>query len=385
MVAVLAILDGASEPLGGRPTSLERARTPTLDRLAAEGGLSRQRTVPEGLPAGSESAIPTLLGARLGAPLDRGMVEAAAHEICVAAGQRAWRVDVTGEGGERAPPGAALARVAWLTPRLPLHTVRVTSGHRLLVVGPPPLPELLVREGGLCVRYGGLRVRPEGGLRVWPEGGLPERTLDGETAVIAARGAAAGIARLMGARAIVPAGTTGGPDSDLAAKARRACEEIERGRRRVVVHVGAADEAAHARDAAGKVAALERIDRELLAPLADAVARAGGTLRVCPDHACDPRTGAHDASPVPCLDWPAPAAGGGPARAGQWLAEETEGASESSLGPRRPARLTERAVVSLPIQPPQAAPAWMEQGRAPGWEAGDSPMGEVVTVAGALA
>jgi 2,3-bisphosphoglycerate-independent phosphoglycerate mutase len=77
--------------------------------------------------------------------------------------------------------------------------------------------------------------------------------------------------------------------------------------RRVVVHVGAPDEAAHARDADAKVAAIERADRELLAPLADAVRAAGGTLRVCPDHGCDPRTGRHDADPVPCLTWPASA------------------------------------------------------------------------------
>ena len=56
------ILDGASEPLGEEPTSLERARTPVLDGLAAEGSVIRLRTVARGLPAGSESAIPALLG-----------------------------------------------------------------------------------------------------------------------------------------------------------------------------------------------------------------------------------------------------------------------------------------------------------------------------------
>ena len=45
MVAALVILDGASEPLGPAPTSLERAGTPALDALGREGGLSRVRTV----------------------------------------------------------------------------------------------------------------------------------------------------------------------------------------------------------------------------------------------------------------------------------------------------------------------------------------------------
>ena len=72
------------------------------------------------------------------------------------------------------------------------------------------------------------------------------------------------------------------------------------------MHVGAADEAAHRRDAAAKVAALERIDAELVAPLARAVREADGSLAVCPDHGCDPLTGAHDdrPGPVPALAGP---------------------------------------------------------------------------------
>ena len=80
MVAVLAILDGASEPVGyGEPTSLELARTLALDRLAREGVLARVRTIAPGLSAGSEAAIPTLLGWVPRAPVDRRALDAAAH------------------------------------------------------------------------------------------------------------------------------------------------------------------------------------------------------------------------------------------------------------------------------------------------------------------
>ena len=79
MVAVLVILDGASEPLrGGEPSSLELAATPALDALAREGRLSRLRTVAPGLPAGSECAIPALLGWTPPARVDRAAIEAAA-------------------------------------------------------------------------------------------------------------------------------------------------------------------------------------------------------------------------------------------------------------------------------------------------------------------
>jgi 2,3-bisphosphoglycerate-independent phosphoglycerate mutase len=310
VVAVLVILDGASEP--GASTSLERARTPTLDALCASGRLSRVRTVAPWLPAGSESAIPALLGWVPAAAVDRGMVEAAAHGVPLACGERALRVDVLDrEGGGRAGVAATARAAAQLQTMLRRHRVHRLAGHRLLVVGPkerrlsgPGDPEVVAH------------------LRWWAEGVVPPRVLDPSTAVIAARGAAAGVARLMGARVVVPEGATGDARTDLSAKAAAALDAIRGGAGRVVVHVAAPDEAAHERDAHAKVAAIERIDRELLAPLAAATRRAGATLRVTPDHGCDPATGEHDADPVPCLDWPGSGAN---------------------------ARLTERAVASLPV------------------------------------
>lgn len=284
MVDALVILDGASEPPGPVPTSLERARTPVLDGLAAEGVVTRLRTVPAGLPAGSETAIPALLGWTPGAPVDRGALEAAARDIAVPDGERAWRVDVLDDGGGRAGEAEAVVAAAELARRAPRHSVRHLSGHRLLVCGATPPP-----------------AAP--GLRTWPPGAVPPPVLDPSTIVVAAPGAAAGAARLMGARVVVPDGATGGTDTDMAAKATDAAAAIAAGASRVVVHVGAPDEAAHGRDADAKVAAIERADRELVAPVAEAVRAAGGRLRVCPDHGCDPRTGEHDGSPVPCLVW----------------------------------------------------------------------------------
>jgi 2,3-bisphosphoglycerate-independent phosphoglycerate mutase len=104
---------------------------------------------------------------------------------------------------------------------------------------------------------------------------------------------------------VTPAGATGTPNTDLRAKATAAIAAIDDRARRVLVHVSAPDEAAHERDPAAKVAAIERIDAELIEPIAEAVGRAGGSLAVCPDHGCDPSTGEHDDHPVPCLRWPA--------------------------------------------------------------------------------
>jgi 2,3-bisphosphoglycerate-independent phosphoglycerate mutase len=306
VVAVLVILDGASEPLGPESTSLERARTPVLDDLASRGTLRRLRTIPSGLPAGSETAIPALLGWIPDAPADRASLEAAARGIVPGAGERAWRVDVA---GARADESLARRAADELRARAPRHQVRHLRGHRLLVWGRPPLPAAARRAG----------------LRAWPSGTVPPRVLDGSTTMVAAPGAASGTARLMGARVVAPRGATGGPDTDLGAKASAALAALAAGARWVVVHVGAPDEAAHRCDAAAKVEVLERIDAELIAPLVGAVEESAGTLRVCPDHGCDPRSGEHDASPVPCLDW-------------------THVDASEAAG----ARLTERAVSVLP-------------------------------------
>jgi len=322
------ILDGASEPLGEEPTSLESARTPALDALARGGALSRLRTVAPGLPAGSETAIPALLGWTPTGPVDRGAVEAAAHGVPVGSGERAWRVDVLAAGGARADAAGTSAAAERLRALAPRHRVHRLVGHRLLLVGPPPLPDV-------CPF--GFRIGTQKGtaLRAWPEGVVPPRVLDLRTVVVGARGAATGVARLMGARVVVPPGATGGVDTALDAKAHAALDAIAGGAARVVIHVGAPDEAAHARERAAKVAAIERADRELIAPLVEAVRQAGATLRVCPDHGCDPRTGLHDDAPVPCLDW-SPA-----------------GAAPLDARASRSARLTERAVAALPVAEPR--------------------------------
>ncbi len=286
MVELLLILDGASEP-PGRETSLALAHTPTLDRLAATGTQTLLQIVPPGLPVGSETAIPALLGWRPTGPVDRGALEAAALGVEPAPGERAWRVDVLGEDGECAGEADALRAAAVLRERLAGHRVRHLRGHRLLLIGPSPLPD--AAQGA--------------GLRPWPEGVVPPRRLGADTVVIAAAGAAAGAARLLGADVVVPPGATGDTDTDLVAKADAAVGAVAAGASRVVVHVGGPDEASHRRDRPAKISILERVDRELLPPLVRAARDAGAVLRIGSDHGCDPCTGAHDPSPVPWLSW----------------------------------------------------------------------------------
>ena len=261
MVDVLVILDGASETQDARSPTLGQAHTPALDALREDGEQEWVQLLAPGVPVGSETAISVLLGWIPNGPVDRGAVEAASRGIELEQGQRAWRVDV----GVR------------------------PHRHKLLVLGGQAPPEI---SGDVS-------------LQIWPPGAVPPQILDESTVVIGAVGAATGLGRLMGARVIIPPGATGRPDSDLAAKCVAARTAIAQGASWVVVHVGGPDEAAHDRDRPAKIAAIEAADRELIGPLREVVAAVGGSLRVCPDHGCDPETGAHVAGPVPSVSWSA--------------------------------------------------------------------------------
>jgi 2,3-bisphosphoglycerate-independent phosphoglycerate mutase len=309
------IPDGAAEPARGAPTALERARTPALDALCAAGTLRRVATTPPGRAPGSETGIPVLLGARPGVAIPRGRLEAAAAGLAIPPGAGAWRVDFHERDGRRARAGAARAARDRLAGAMPDHDLHHLRGHRCLAIGagPPPVP---ARVDGLAAHVWGATGR-----------GSPGPHLDAGTVMVSGPGAAAGCARLLGAEAVRPDGATGGPDTDLAAKRGAALRAIVGGARRVVVHVGAPDEAAHERDADGKVAALEALDAELVGPLWDAVSARGGRLAVCPDHGTDPATGVHDGAPVPAVC------------AGEGIAADAP----------RGARMTERAAARRPV------------------------------------
>jgi 2,3-bisphosphoglycerate-independent phosphoglycerate mutase len=305
VVDVLVIPDGAAQPVSdGALTALEAARTPVLDALAADGAVVRVATTPPGLPAGSETGIAALLGAPPQTAIGRGWVDAAAHGVPVPEGATPWRADLVYRNGRR----ASIRQARDICKHLG-RGAHAVAGHRIVIVA---------HERPADRRLLGLH------LHVW-ERGVPPHGSAADTTVVCARGAAAGLGRLLGAVVVVPLGTTGDVDTDLRAKAQAAVAAVAGGAVRVVIHVGGPDEAAHRRDAPGVVGALERLDAELLGPLRDVVGAAGGRLAVCPDHGTDPATGRHLAAAVPAVVW-----GCGVERSG-------------------PSTVTERAVAGAPV------------------------------------
>ena len=105
MKYVLVIGDGMADvplpELGGK-TPLQHARTPALDALASAGELGSVLTIPEGMPAGSDTAILAIFGCDpRSCYTGRAPLEAAATGIVLSPGDVAYRCNmVTFEDGD---------------------------------------------------------------------------------------------------------------------------------------------------------------------------------------------------------------------------------------------------------------------------------------------
>jgi 2,3-bisphosphoglycerate-independent phosphoglycerate mutase len=108
-----------------------------------------------------------------------------------------------------------------------------------------------------------------------------------------------GLAALLGWRRIEVPGATGYTDTDYAAKGRYAIEALA-DTDLICVHVEATDEASHEGDTAGKIRALEQIDRHIVAPLHAALRQQGDyRILISPDHPTPLRIKTHSHGAVP--------------------------------------------------------------------------------------
>jgi 2,3-bisphosphoglycerate-independent phosphoglycerate mutase len=120
-------------------------------------------------------------------------------------------------------------------------------------------------------------------------------------AVITAVDLLRGIGRLLGWQVIEVPGATGYLDTDYAAKGRYAVAALKRPEIDfIVVHVEATDEASHEGHVDAKVAALERIDAGIVAPIHDYLHSHGDyRILISPDHPTFLRTKTHSHGFVP--------------------------------------------------------------------------------------
>ena len=366
MKYAIIIPDGAAdepqEALGGM-TPLEAARTPAMDALAAAGVVARACHTPKSLPAGSEVGNMSLLGYD---PLKnftgRAPIEAAAQGIELGAEDWAVRCNlVTVEGQimrDFTAGHVSTEEAAKLLETMQefvtghaihgpaLHFVPGVSYRNLLIwrgvsvpapfsqetrTTPPhdltdksitddfprgPGSDVLValmeksvelfRDHPVNVVRQGYGKLPATNVWLWGLGRAPtlerfDLAYGVHGAMITAVDLLRGLATLIGWKRIEVAGATGYTDTDYAAKGRAAIDALD-DVDLICVHVEASDEASHEGDAAGKVKAIEEIDRHIVAPLVESMkSRGDWRVMISPDHPTFLRTKTHSHGDVPIV------------------------------------------------------------------------------------
>ncbi len=354
----ILIIDGASGwslPERGDKTCLELAYTPNLDAMAKEGILGLARTVPPGMEPSSACACMSVLGYDPKVYYQgRAAIEARSMGITIGEGEVVFRCNLVAIGDGKMwsyssghiSTDEAKQLIGALNQNLGNDNVRFYPGvsyrHILKLQGqedtllatctPPhdipnkPIAEFLPSGPG-SDRLRDLMVRSEVVLREHPvnaarraRGDIPAtmiwlfwgsrqvpdmpafKQVYGLDAAMTSRvDLLRGLARMVGMAALDIAGVTDGMDNDYAAQAAGALEALE-DRDLVVIHIEAPDEAAHAGSVADKVAAIQRVDREVVRQLRSWRPNALRLL-IMPDHPTPLKVQTHTDDPVPFMLW----------------------------------------------------------------------------------
>jgi 2,3-bisphosphoglycerate-independent phosphoglycerate mutase len=348
----------ADEPiaeLGGK-TPLEYARTPNLDHMAARGILGLTRTIPRGLPPGSDVGTMSVLGydpARY--HTGRSPIEAASMGVELGPNDVAFRCNLvtleTPDGGVEVmrdfaaghPPTAEAAEIVLDLNRelgregLEFHPgvsyrhllvwrngeerMRTTPPHDLsdkpvgaaFPQGPGAdvLRDLMERSRRLLAEHRICQARLARGERaptaiwLWGQGKRPQLPtlhqrfgIDGS--VIAAVDLVNGLGVLAGLRRISVPGATGFLDTNFLGKAEYGLRALEE-REFLLLHVEAPDEGGHLGDPQKKVEAIENVDAKVIGPLLEGLRQSAGDWRilVMPDHPTPCALKTHTDDPVP--------------------------------------------------------------------------------------
>lgn len=366
MKHLVLILDGAAgwplPELGGR-TTLAHARTPNLDALAAAGTLGLAQTVPAGAEPSSSAACTSILGYDPVADyVGRGAIEAASLGVMLGPDEVALRLNLVhaadgvmasyscghikteesqaiiaelaealGDDTFTFHPGVAYRHIlvvkghpelldAGYTPPHDISDKRI-AGHLPSGPGAELLLDLMDRARPVLATSPVNARRVVAGLLpatdVWPfwPGAAPSglRPFAEAFGVSAALTSGVdllnGMAVLLGIERLAIAGVTDGSDNDYPAQIHGALAALD-AHDLVIVHVESPDEEGHAGSVEGKVAAIEAIDREMVAPLRECL----GEVRVLamPDHPTPIALKTHVGEAVPfVLAGPGVAANGG--------------------------------------------------------------------------
>jgi len=348
----------ADEPiaeLGGK-TPLDAAQTPNLDRMARAGILGLTRTIPPGLPPGSDVGTMSVLGydpTRY--HTGRSPIEAASMGVELGSEDVAFRCNLvtleTPEGGVEVMRDFAAGHIPTAEAREIVEDLNRTLGgdglefhpgvsyrhllvwrggeHRMRTTPPHDLSDkpvggafpqgsgaavlsgLMERSRAFLAEHPVCRARLARGERaptaiwLWGQGKRPNLPrlrdrygIDGS--VIAAVDLVNGLGVLAGLVRIAVPGATGFLDTNFRGKAEYGLRALET-RDFLFLHVEAPDEGGHMGDPRKKVEAIENFDEKVVGTILEGLRAMGGEWRVLvmPDHPTPCALKTHTSDPVP--------------------------------------------------------------------------------------
>lgn len=355
---IFLIADGMGdwpvESLGGK-TPLEAAHTPHMDALAREGSVGLCRTVPQGLPPGSDVANMALLGCDPNVfHTGRGPIEAVAQGLELTADDLIWRCNLVqvsqwadsgimldySAGHIDTTTGTRLMRM--LQERLGgdglnfypgvqyrhllTQAGRANEGEARLVMRPPHdildqsigedlnryrrIPALwaVVNEAAALLADPMLNQSKANAIWPWGQGRSLRLPLFTERfglhgAVISAVDLIKGLGRAMGMTVLDVPGATAWLDTNYAGKVRAALDFLEHGDF-IFMHIAAPDECAHQGSLENKVRAIADFDAHVVGPMHNGLKDQDCAFLIACDHLTPLAIRTHVADPVPFLLWP---------------------------------------------------------------------------------
>jgi len=352
------ITDGAAGwPLSSRQgkTCLELARTPVLDAIASEGTCGKARTVPVGMEPSSACACMSLLGYDPRVYYrGRGSIEARSMEIPVNQGEVVFRCNLVsvrdgkmdsyasgyipneesheliaalneqlGSDEVKFFPGISYRHICKLAGHeetleatcVPAHNIPGGSIEENLPsgVGSEYLRDLMSRAAPILEAHPVNRRRIARGdvpanriWLFWGSGQIPsmpdfKATYGVQAAISSGVDLLQGIGKMVDMQILDIPGVTGDILNDYGSQIRGTVDALGTNDL-VVAHVEAPDEAGHDGSIEDKIAAIERIDSEMLSVLRD-IGSENLRLFVAPDHPTPIQTQTHVPDPVPFVMW----------------------------------------------------------------------------------
>jgi 2,3-bisphosphoglycerate-independent phosphoglycerate mutase len=364
MKHVIFLGDGMADlplPQLGERTPLMVARKPQMDRMARLGLAGLVRTIPPGMPTGSDTANMAVLGydpARY--YTGRSPIEAVSLSIEMAPGDVAFRVNLVtlSEGlfagrtmldysADEIGSDEAARLIEAVNSRFAdetwhfypgksyRHCLIWKRGETAMTLTPPH--DILTRCIGAYLPTGpgaallldrmiastdflpghpvnrarqARGLNPANAIWIWGQGTRPDLPRLTETfslrgSVISAVDLVNGLGICAGLHVVDVPGATGNIHTNFRGKAEAAMRELSRGQDFLYVHVEAPDECGHRAELDNKVLAIERIDEQIIAPVwayLEQQRLATGEpyrLLVLPDHPTPLALRTHTADPVP--------------------------------------------------------------------------------------